>query len=271
MPELLRLDRTGPGLTVKENSPPASVPAPRSLRNLRRGTGRTCRRRDDCLAARRVGLPNLDHSVRHYLAGPVVDRSFDPYAFRGGPGRRAPSSSCPRSASWKKGPIVWEGVVSGLICGSPWGWLPFLPARCRSGNQEPVSGRVVWSPKLEIMRRSPLLVPLYTCLKISSISAFQHIACSRRPVSTPVRVCPKALSDWPTRRLRRRADKPRQSWSVLKCSFTRWSFLDLRALAGCLLSPLWLLRSPDLMRSQLLLVYPSLAHLLAEEAHLGPI
>src|SRR5918997_3678710 len=30
------------------------------------------------VAARPVGLPDLDHRVRHDLAGPIVDRPFDP-------------------------------------------------------------------------------------------------------------------------------------------------------------------------------------------------
>src|SRR5215211_1410697 len=44
-----------------------------------------------------------------------------------------------------------------------------------------------------------------------SISASQHVACSRRLVSTSARVCLKALADWLTRRRSRRADKRRRS------------------------------------------------------------
>src|SRR5215216_5051630 len=50
-----------------------------------------------------------------------------------------------------------------------------------------------------------------------SISAFQHVACSRRLVSTSAHVCLKALADRLTRRRSRRADKRSRSRSALKC------------------------------------------------------
>src|SRR5215208_1066594 len=205
-----------------------------------------------CVASGGVGLPDLDEAVPYRASVAVEDepRNDDPLTQRLA-GMLA--SQVVVKLSQRLAPVCWTCGVRERPGEDDQGLLRRPEPRRNIVRVEVRGlGAVVLAPvpsgffSLPLCHATcPLLAPLYTYLKIS---AFQHFSTSPVPgnLSAIQLTRAQALAVWLTRRRSRRADKPRQSWSMLKCSFTRWWSLRRSSLAGCLLSPLRRLRSQAL-------------------------